>query len=219
MISIVMVDDEQLFLDGVRGVLENQAGIEVIKCYNSSTHFLQDWKRGELFYDIVLMDMNMPDIDGVRLTNLVMETEHNIRVIGLSSHYTKTLIFKMMQLGASAYLPKNVGIERLVKTLRKVYEEGFYFEDFRLKGLQSQNLSDKERQELLYHGLSEREMEVLKLICEQYTTYDIGEKLFISTKTVERHRSNIFEKTKCKNVVGLVLFALKYQLVEKEFIE
>lgn len=219
MISIIMVDDEQLFLDGVKEILSRKEGIEVVKCYNSSVDFLSDWRKGELNPDIVLMDINIPEIDGVLLTHYLMESNAYTRVIGLSSHYTKTLIFKMMQMGASAYLPKNVSIDRLLKTIRKVHEEGFYFDDFRLKGLHSQNLNDVEKKELLFHGLSEREIEVLKLICEQRTNYEIGDKLFISTKTVERHRSNIFEKTKSKNVVGLVLFALKYQLVEKEFIE
>jgi len=219
MISIILVDDEQLFSDALEQLLNQQEGINVTKCYANPELFLADLQRDEVNVDIVLMDMNMPHIDGVRLTHHIMEANTDTKVIGLSSHYTKSLIFKMLQLGASAYLPKNVSIQKLVKTINKVYQEGFYFEEFRLNGLQSNTLKEKQQKELLFHGLTEREMDVLLLICGQFTTSEIANKLFISTKTVERHRSNLFEKTKCRNVIGLVLFAIKYQLVEKEFLE
>lgn len=219
MITLTLVDDEELFLNGLKELLNNTNEFDVLHTYNSPTEFVSNWKKLYPKPDVVLMDINMPKMDGIELTHFVLEASPEVKVIGLSSHYTKSLVFNMLQIGASGYLPKNVNIKRLTKTIRQVHEEGFYFDDFRLKGLHSHDLSKKEQRELLFHGLTSREVEVLQLICEQCTTYEIGDKLFISTKTVERHRSSLFEKTKSKNVVGLVLFALKYQLVEREFVK
>ena len=156
-------------------------------------------------------------MDGIKLTLEIFKQKTDTKVIGLSSHYSKTLISKMVKLGASSYLPKNVSIAKLLCTIRRVNSEGFYFDDIQLIGLKKSDLNDQEKKTMLLHGLTDRELDVLGLICEQCTTDQIAEKLFISNKTVERHRSNLFEKTKVKNVVGLVLFALQHKLVERQF--
>lgn len=217
MITISLIDDEQLFLEGLKQVINRQENLQVLNCYSNSPQFVERWATEEK-PDVVLVDMNIPDIDGPQLTQFIREQSPEVKVIGLSSHYTKSLVFKMLNLGASSYLPKNVSIDRLAKTIDKVHSEGFYFEEFRLTRSNWNSLDEKEQKELLFHGLTEREVEVLKLICEQCTTAEISNRLFISNKTVERHRTNLFFKTKSKNVVGLALFALKYQLVEREYV-
>ncbi len=213
MIKISLVDDEVLFLNGMVKLLSQHDRIEICNSYSSSELLIDDWKSNAEKPDIVLVDMKLPGLNGIELTQFIMEHSPEVKVIGLSSHYSRVFIFQMLKLGAAAYLPKNAEVERLVRTIENVHNEGFYFDDIELKTLKNSTLGSKEKREFLFHGLSERELEVLLLICEQYKTQDIADKLFISAKTVEQHRAKLLLKTESKNVVGLVLFALKFQLV------
>lgn len=216
MIKISLVDDEVLFLNGIVKLLSQQERLTICNSYISAEELIQDWEIISDRPDIILVDMKLPGINGIELTKYIIDKAPGVKVIGLSSHYTKVLIFQMLKLGAASYLPKNADVERLVKTIIHVYEEGFYFDEIELKAfrnpsaLDSRNSSENE--------LTDRELEVLLLICQQLTTQEIANKLYISVKTVERHRTNLFYKTQSKNVVGLVLYALKYQLVEKNVI-
>lgn len=213
MIKVSVVDDEVLFLNGIVKLLSQQDGIQVHNSYVSSEELIKSWEFLENRPDIVLVDIKLPGINGIELTQYIMENAPEVKVIGLSSHYTKVFIFQMLKLGAASYLPKNTNVERLIKTIKHVHEEGFYFDDIELKALKNEEPKFKNKEFL--HGLTERELDVLLLICQQLTTQEISEKLFISVKTVERHRTNLFSKTKSKNVVGLVLFALRHELVEQ----
>lgn len=214
MINISLVDDEVLFLNGMVKLLSQHKRIKVCDSYTSSEELIEDWKSKKEKVDIVLVDMKLPGINGIELTQFIMENSPEVKVIGLSSHYSRVFIFQMLKLGAAAYLPKNAEVDRLIRTIEHVNDEGFYFDDIELKALKNSTLGAKEKKEFLFLGLSERELQVLLLICQQYKTQDIADQLFISTKTVEQHRAKLLIKTESKNVVGLVLFALKYQLVE-----
>lgn len=218
MIKISLIDDEVLFLNGIAEILSQHERFEICNTYTKAKDLVTDWESDSTKPDIILVDIKIPEINGIELTQFIMEKTPAVKVIGLSSHYTKVLIFQMLKLGAAAYLPKNTEVDRLIRTIIHVYEEGFYFDDLELKSLQNPLLNSRKKKELLFHGLTDREMEVLLLICEQQTTQEIANKLFISLKTVERHRTNLFLKTESKNVVGLVLFALKYQLVGSDLI-
>ncbi|MBL4708700.1 MAG: response regulator transcription factor [Flavobacteriales bacterium] len=216
MIKISLVDDEILFLNGIEKLLSQQERFTICNSYISAEELIHDWEVLSDRPDIILVDMKLPGINGIELTKYIINKAPSVKVIGLSSHYTKVLIFQMLKLGAASYLPKNVDVERLVKTIIHVYEEGFYFDEIELKALR--NPSSSKKNELGENGLTDRELEVLLLICQQFTTQEIAKRLYISVKTVERHRTNLFHKTQSKNVVGLVLYALKYQLVEKNLI-
>ena len=218
MIRISIIDDEILFSNGLKEILEREENFEILKLYNHPQELLNDWKKENQRPDILLMDIKMPEISGIELTQIVSQEAPQVKVIGLSSHYSKVLILKMLKIGAAAYLPKNVTIDRLVRTINNVFAQGFYFEDIVLKAFHDNTLSLKEERESLNHGLTNREMDVLLLICEQQTNQEIADKLFISLKTVERHRTNLFIKTKARNVVGVVLFALEHKLIDHTFI-
>ena len=218
MIKISLVDDELLFLNGLKEILTAQKGFRILNTYNNHKTLLNDWKSGGEKPDILFADIKMPEISGIELTKIVLEQTPEVKVIGLSSHYSKVFIFKMLQMGAAAYLPKNVNVERLVRTIKYVHTQGFYFEDITLKAFHENKLSSKVKKDILNHGLTDRELNILLLICEQLTNHEIAERLFISLKTIERHRSNLFEKTNAKNVVGLVLFALNHQLIDHSYV-
>ncbi|QNR24552.1 response regulator transcription factor [Croceimicrobium hydrocarbonivorans] len=218
MIKIGIIDDEVLFSNGLKEILEREKNFEVFQVYKHPDELLQQWQQSPLRPDVLLMDIKMPKINGIELTKMLAEKSPDVKIIGLSSHYSKVLIFKMLKLGAAAYIPKNVSIDRLVRTINNVYEQGFYFEDIALKSFYNKTLRQKDEKELFNHGLTNREMDILMLICEQLTNQEIADKLFISLKTVENHRTNLFAKINAKNVVGAVLFALEHKLIDHSII-
>ncbi len=215
-IKIALIDDEELFLNGISELLSKVDHFEIFKTYTNPHYLLKDIEQKENEIDVVLVDMKMPQLNGIDLTKFIIAKNTNTKVIGLSSYYSNVLIFQMLNIGAAAFLPKNTNIEKLIRTIEKVSELGFYFEDIILKAYENKekNLIQDANSSIL----TEREIDVLHLICEQNTTHEIAEKLFISNKTVERHRTNLFEKTEAKNVVGLVLFALKNNLISHSFL-
>lgn len=216
MIRIYLLDDELLFIQGLKQLINEIPDFNVVKTFTSPSELLSDLSRSDELPDILLVDMKMPEMNGIDLSKIVIEKHPSIKVIGLSSYYSNVLIFKMLELGAAAYLPKNTHLDRLEKTIRTTYNQGFYFEEISMKKVN--NLQSNDDYQSSIGELTSRELEVLILICEQLTTQEIADKLFISLKTVERHRTNLFKKTEVKNVVGLVLFALKNQLITHSFI-
>lgn len=218
MIKIGLVDDEVLFLNGITELLKREDDLDVTQVYDHPENLLPAWRDGVKQPDILLMDVKMPGINGIELSAMVMKEAPAVKIIGLSSHYSKVLIFKMLNLGVSGYLPKNVSIDRLLRTIRNVHLQGFYFEDMVLKSLHENKLSSKAKKEIVQQGLTDREIDVLLLICRQMTNQEIADELFISLKTVERHRTNLFLKTGVRNVVGLVLFALEHEFIGHEFV-
>lgn len=216
MIKIYLLDDELLFIQGLKQLINEIPDFNVVKTFTSPSELLSDLYSRDELPDILLVDMKMPEMNGIELSKIVIEKHPSIKVIGLSSYYSNVLIFKMLELGAAAYLPKNTPLDRLEKTIRTTYIQGFYFEEISMTKVNNLQSNDENRSSI--GELTSRELEVLILICEQLTTQEIADKLFISLKTVERHRTNLFKKTEVKNVVGLVLFALKNQLITHSFI-
>lgn len=215
MIRVSLIDDEILFLKGLKELLDKESMIQVVEVFHHSDQLITAWENNEHVPDILLVDMEMPGLNGIELTKYVSENFTKVKIIGLSSHYSKVLIFEMLKLGASGYLAKDTPFEKLVHNIREVHKRGFYSEDIILKSYNEGTLRPKDEKDTLNHGLSNREIEVLQLICEQLTNNEIAEKLFISLKTVERHRSNLFEKTRAKNIVGVVFFALEKKLIKR----
>jgi len=213
MIKVGLIDNEILFLDGLEELLQKEEQITVIKTYSNPTDLLADWEQNLYIPDILLIDIEMPNISGIELTKIITTKYPKVNLIGLSSHYSKVFIFEMLKLGASGYLAKNIVFDKLVSTIINVSERGFYSEDLTLQSFYNGTLRPKDEKDSLNYGLTNREIEVLQLICEQFTNQEIADILFISVKTVERHRTNLFEKTKAKNVIGVVLFALEKKLV------
>lgn len=216
MIDIYLLDDEILFIQGLKQLINDIDNCRVTKTFTTPSSLLEDLEKNSILPDVLFVDMKMPEMNGIELSKIVISKYPSVKVIGLSSYYSNVLIFKMLELGAAAYLPKNTTLERLEKTIHTTYNQGFYFEEINIQKADKKTLG-LVNQESNDH-LTDREVDVLILICEQLTTQEIADKLFISLKTVERHRTNLFKKTGVKNVVGLVIFALKKQLITHSFI-
>ena len=216
-IKVAIADDQVLFLKGLKFIIETFDNIELVLEAQNGRELLDKLKEIEV--NIILMDLKMPIMDGMEATVEVRKLYPTVKVIFLSMHDDERLISHMMKIGASGYLLKNESPEVVRDAIIAVAEKGFYFNDYVSKALLSGLHSKNSAIDLKHHfkekiHLTKRELEILDLICRAYTTAEIGEKLFISKRTVEGHRKNLIEKTGVKNTAALIVLAIKNGLVE-----
>jgi DNA-binding NarL/FixJ family response regulator len=160
------------------------------------------------FPDIVLMDISMPEMDGIEATTLAISRYPDIRIIALSMYGEKEYYLKMIQAGVKGFLRKDSDIDEVVRTIMKVREGENCFSQDMLVSLVTQRPVIKDE------ILSDREIQIVELICYGYSAGEIAEKLFLSKRTVEKHRANILDKTNCKNTAKLVAWAMKNNFVK-----
>ncbi|UQD57565.1 response regulator transcription factor [Flavobacterium sp. K5-23] len=213
-IKIILVDDEILFRKGISFLLEREKNIEIFFEASDGNELLTFLKESIIHPDIIIMDLNMPSLNGVEATKIINNEYPNIKIIALTSYNTKSFIVNMMNVGAASYLMKNATPEELVITIMEVNERGFYYNEDVMKIIHETVSSNKITKTFFDPNfLTSRENEVLELICLQKTTVEIGEILFISPRTVEGHRNNLLLKTESRNIAGLVVFAIRNGIV------
>ncbi|MCB0647288.1 MAG: response regulator transcription factor [Saprospiraceae bacterium] len=206
-----IVDDEKLFISGIKMIISQHENISVDFTATNGKDLLEYLKNSPHALDVVLLDLSMPVMDGVEALQSIQQLPHYPRIIILSSHYNAGIISKMIRDGASAFLNKNEEPQEVLNTVLNVAEKGYHFNDYVFKVLRERNMTTPSGK-TDHHSLSEREDEILKLICEEYTNKEIGEKLFISARTVEGHRQNLLLKTGAKNTAGLIIYAIENQI-------
>lgn len=216
MIQVALADDEALFRKGMKLLLEDYEGISVVLEAQDGAQLLQLLQQAPALPDVLLLDMKMPNLNGVDTAKALQEQFPHIKIVVLSTYFSKAFIVNMIELGAGAYLPKNANPDDVVATIREVYQNGFSYNQAVLEVIRENMLQKSKPKIPLSFGveLTSREKEILQLICEEYTTGEIAEKLFISPRTVDGHRNNLLEKLGCKNVAGLVVYAIQHQLVK-----
>ncbi len=213
-IRIAVVDDHSLFRKGMISILEQVSDFEVVMEATNGLEFLH--KLPNIPVDVVLMDLQMPQLDGTKATEIIRERFPHIKVIILSMHDEDKYILHLMEIGANGYLLKDNDPEEVEKAIRKVLETDIYFSDFVSKVMLRKMTRKNQQENKIFNyktDLSDREKEVLKHICEGLTTTEIGDILSLSPRTVEGHRLRMIEKLGVKNTAGLVAFAIKNQLV------
>lgn len=216
-ISIVIADDEQLFRSGIHFLLNREENFNVIFEAENGKELLTFMKNTEEFPDVILMDLKMPEMNGIEATKAIHQIYPDINIIALTSYDGRSFITNMIAVGASSYLLKNTSPKMMVHTINEVYKKGFYYDEKVLKIINENTISssgNRIKNDLDKKLLSKREIGVLELICEQYTTSEIADKLFISHRTVEGHRDNLMLKTRSKNVAGLVIYGIQKKLIE-----
>jgi DNA-binding NarL/FixJ family response regulator len=216
-INIVIADDEQLFRSGIRFILEREPNFNISFEAENGKKLLDFLRTTKDFPDIILMDLNMPEMNGVEATKIIHKTHPNIKVVVLTSYNSKSFITNMIDVGASSYLVKNTSPKMVVHTINEVHKKGFYYDEKVLSIINENIISSSGKRiknDLEQNLLSKREIDVLELICAQKTTVEIADKLFLSPRTVEGHRNNLLLKTKSKNVAGLVIYGIQKKLIE-----
>lgn len=215
-INVLIADDEELFRVGLAHILSRDEQINIVHQAENGNQLLEYLASCEILPDIIVTDIKMPELNGVEATKVINQAYKEVGIIALTTYNTKPFIRNMLDVGASAYLVKNSAPAKVLHTIKQVYYNGFYYDNEVLQ-IVNERASSKSRnaEKSVYDDtfLTERETEVLEGICNQMTSVEIGEKLFISPRTVEVHRKNLLEKTGVKNIAGLVIFAINNDLV------
>jgi DNA-binding NarL/FixJ family response regulator len=212
-IKIALVDDEVLFRKGISFLLQREENIEIVFEASNGEELISSLDEQEIKPDIIIMDLKMPVLNGVEATKIIRKTFPEIKIIALTSYDSKSFVANMIQIGAVAYLIKNATPKELIHTINEVAKKGFYYNANVLKTIQDTIVSCKQsRGTLETNFLSPREIEILQLICQQKTTSEIAELLFLSPRTVEGHRNNLLLKTESRNIAGLVVYAIQNEI-------
>lgn len=214
--KIAIADDEKLFLNGLSMLLNQHPSFHTTILANDGQDLINRiGSDPSEFPDLILCDMEMPKLNGIETTKKLIEKYPEVKIIILSSHYEPMLILKMLELGASSYMPKNEEPEIVFNTLLNVSEHGFYYNNFVMQLIRDK-LAFKQNVTTADIKLTLREKEILELICEQKTNQEIGNQLFISKRTVEGHRNKLLFKTNSKNTAGLIIFAIQHGYFDVE---
>ena len=215
-ITVHIADDHQILIDGIIAVLNFEKDIEVVGYSLNGIQVLEWFDANNA--DILILDINMPKLDGIEVLKKFNGKEKRPKVIVLSSYDDVKLVKEVLQIGAQGFVPKKSAGEHIVNAVKKVANDEQYFtDDIKEKMMQTllnRPVKDNVSQDgVLLTSLTKREIQVLKLVAQQYSTREIAEEFHISESTVETHRKNLMKKVKVKNSVGLAIFALKNEVI------
>ena len=207
--TIVLVDDHSLFRNGLRGLLEHCAGCRVVGEAASGEEFLA--MLGGVDADVVFMDFAMPGLDGAQTTERALAQRPDLKIITLSMFGEESYYSRMVEAGARGFLLKDSDIGDVIEAIDAVMSGGSYFSPQLLSSLTGRM---RTRDDVPDEQLSVREREILVAVCRGLSNQEIADELFISKRTVDKHRANILEKTGCKNTASLVVYAVRHGLVD-----
>ncbi len=215
MINVLLADDHTMFVDGIDSILKTESDIKVVgKVYNGP-EVVEFVKANKV--DLILLDVNLPGMNGIEVCKALKEFDNDTKILAISMFNEESFVTEILNNGAEGYILKNTGREELLLALRTVVSGKSYFSDdvtqTIMKGLMKQRRASKQR-EGFFPKISRREKEVLRLIIQEHTTQEIANKLFISLKTVESHRSSLLNKVNARNTAGLVRIAIENKLLD-----
>lgn len=215
-LRLLLADDHAVVRSGLRMLLEAQPDFEIVGEAETGTAAVMMVK--ELKPDAVLMDIQMPDLNGIEATKLIRDESPETRVLALTMHEDDHYFFEMLQAGASGYVLKRAAPDELVQAIRTVCRGEVFLYPTMAKRLVSDYLkrSDENDTARAYSDLTEREQEVLTLIAEGLSNAEIANNLYISVKTVDRHRENIMRKLNMHSRIDLVKYAIRTGLIDLE---
>lgn len=200
-----------MVLQGIQSMLNNHKDIEIVGIYNNAQETLKHIEKDNP--DILLLDINLPDINGITLCKQLKSRAEDLKIIAISNFDELSFVKRMLKSGANGYLLKNTDRRELLEAFKTVLSGDIYLNSDLQKKLLGQASSTPSSKNGLITKLTRREHDVLLAISEELTTQEISEKLFISPKTVETHRMNIMSKLGAKNSVGIVKIAIENDLL------
>lgn len=209
-IRIAIADDHQLFRNGLKILLGAFPGFEVVAEASNGNELLKQLSLSQA--DIILMDISMPEKDGIEATAEVSKLYPDTKVVALSMYGEEEYYYSIVDAGAKGFILKDSDINEVKEAIETVYKGGNYFSQELLYHV-IRKMKNRE-QEVKSSSLSKREKEILLKICEGLSNHEIAETLFISKRTVDKHRANLLAKTNSKNTASLILYAIKNKLIE-----
>ena len=207
MIKVYIVEDHTVVVEGIRVLLENEKDIALVGSSGTAAACLDYFSRHKA--DVLLMDINLPDMSGVQLCQLIKTKYKEVMILALSTFNQGIYMNKIMENGASGYLLKNISRQELIDGIKTVSKGGIYF-SFEAGKIYKTTLDKSSHQPVL----TKREKEIIKLIAEGFTNVQIGQQLFISVDTVDTHRKNLYTKLNVKNTALLIRYAIENGIVD-----
>jgi two-component system, NarL family, response regulator DegU len=212
-IKIMIAEDQTLFREGMIAVLESLDGIKIIGEAGNGKDLI-DKLENEL-PDVVLLDLKMPVMDGFEALKHIKKNYPAVKVIILTMHEDEDFVVEIIENGANSYLLKDTSLQELNNTIKKVMENEYYYVDYVQKIIAKRFLNKKNtRIHFNTDKLNEQELEVLKLICQEFSNAQIGDKVNLSSRTVEGYKRRLQNKVGAKSLIGLVIYAIKNGLVD-----
>lgn len=210
-LKIVIADDHQMFIDGVRALLKKENSLNFVHESLNAEGALEYIREHAV--DLLITDVSMPGMSGTELAKIVKTEFPAVKILVLTSFKDPAIIHEVLQAEAEGYILKNTGKQELLNAIGHIMDEGSFYSN-EVMTLMLQHSKKTIAQQKNKVELSVRELEVLQLICEELTTANIAEKLFISTHTVDTHRKSILAKTQSKTIVGLIKYAFQNNILE-----
>ncbi len=212
-LRIYLVDDHKLFREGLKLLLSTQDFVHHIYEASNGKEFIENLSFVDC--DVVLMDIEMPEMNGIDATREALHMRPNLKVIVLSMYGDEQYYYKMIDAGAKGFMLKNSGIENVVTAIKKVAAgENFFSEELLFNILNTIRDNTKAEATLPDNEISDREMEILYHVCKGESNQEIADELFISKRTVDKHRANLLSKTGCRNTAALVMYAIKNKIID-----
>jgi DNA-binding NarL/FixJ family response regulator len=216
MIKIFIIDDHPLVIDGIKTMLRDVGYIQIVGSAKNAEEALR-FLNGSNEVDIILLDINLPDIDGLRLCELIRETNRTVKIIGLTYINEAGIITQLIKKGANGYLLKSMERQELIDAINQVLDNSIYL---------SKQANEKIVQQLQNNGLptdgipalTRREKEILELLAEGFTSHDIANKFFLSSYTVDTHRKNMLQKFNVHNTQALLKIVQSLKLMNLCFL-
>jgi len=213
MIRILIADDHPLMANGIKSLFVDEKGIEVITTVCNGIEVLEILKN--IHIDVLLLDIDMPEMNGIDCAKIVKKEHPEVKIAILTMHEEKSLIKNLVKIGVNAYMLKTIPKSELINAIDIIHNGGQYFNADITNALLSEEENVNPEQNPLVATLTKRESEIVKLIAQGNTNSQIGDKLYISPKTADVHRTNIMRKLDLHNVAGLVRFAFQNGLMEE----
>ena len=201
-IKLLVADDHKILLEGIVSLLQTEVSFNVAATAGNGYEVMELVNKND--YDVCLLDINMPLMDGMEAAKLIKATKPAVKIIMLTTYNDKEIISELIHIGVSGYLLKNSDKSELVEAINKVMSGRYYF-SAEVEKIIMQGVAEKKNTEVIV--LTDREIEIIKLLGKEYTNEKIANELYISYRTVETHRKNIMQKTKSHNLAGLLKYA------------
>lgn len=212
MIKVLLADDHQMFIDGIRLIINGAEGFEVSAEANNGHEVIRCIDHTDT--DVVLLDIDMPDVDGEDTLLVLRKRNPEVKILVVTMHDEPSYIKKFMQLDVDGYVLKNTNKEELLWAIRRVYEGHQYFGSDLLKKVRALEWESTEEAALEEDPLSDREKEIVRLTANDLSIPQIADKLYISVNTVKTHRRNIQQKIDAKSLGGIIRYAFEHGLTD-----
>lgn len=211
-LKIYIVDDHKLFREGLKLLLSNQEFVKHIYEASNGKEFIENLSFVDC--DVVLMDIEMPEMNGIEATEAALRMKSGLKVIVLSMYGDEQYYYKMVDAGVKGFVLKNSGIEKVIEAIHRVAAgENYFSEELLVNILNHMREGGKPEPEVPDNEISDRELEILYHVCLGLSNQEIADKLFISKRTVDKHRANLLSKTGCRNTAALVMYAIKNKMI------